>query len=555
MNRKHLWAYLLFYASVSPAFIILYQKVNIPRDVLYVLLPVTELINLGLIIAFITLSAGELRKRLRGASKRTWFLLGTILVGALLLRGVVAPKTHRILYDEDIYLNIAQNIANEMRACLCDYGAPHQCFECIDNKQPFGFSTVLAVFFKIFGVSEPLAFWVAIFMNTASVALIFTLAYILTDKQTLSLYSALLLALMPLHIIWSATVSIDGISLFFNLLAAFTFIFALKNPSWKTTGLAFVCAAYATQIRPESVLIIPILGVAFLLFSGNICSKNNALFTVLLMLLIFPNLMHIKNNSDNSWGAGDSGYEERFDTRYIWDNLRVNGGLFLGDSRFPLYITLLTVLGSVVALKKYRPQLVFFGLWWALYFSIFLFFYAGSFNYGADVRFSLNLMPGICFLAGIGMYALEGLLRFTGREKIVIPLMVAALLLSIPFYSQVHDRGIEGIEAMLAHDFGISQGEKIGSNALVLSHVAAYFLVNGNNAAQPFYIHNPEAARDMWSRFDEIYFYDGFWCQHSPPHGGSICAYIRSNYNLTFISSYQNNYTQERLNYTLYRIK
>ncbi len=46
-------------------------------------------------------------------------------------------------------------------------------------------------------------------------------------------------------------------------------------------------------------------------------------------------------------------------------------------------------------------------LWFVLFWGIFLFFYAGSYRYGADVRFALLSFMPLAVLAGIGGEALR----------------------------------------------------------------------------------------------------------------------------------------------------
>ena len=62
--------------------------------------------------------------------------------------------------------------------------------------------------------------------------------------------------------------------------------------------------------------------------------------------------------------------------------------------------------------------LLYFGALW----GIFLFFYAGSYNYGADDRFSLMTFPPMAVMAGIGAWTLA--------QRISRPLVIAAIVLA-----------------------------------------------------------------------------------------------------------------------------
>ena len=100
----------------------------------------------------------------------------------------------------------------------------------------------------------------------------------------------------------------------------------------------------------------------------------------------------------------------RFSASFFQNNLAVNGFYFLNNKAFPVLFTLLALFG-LTAWRVRQPQTggkieppgVFLILFWFLLFwGIFLFFYAGSYQYGADVRFALVCFMPLSVLAGLG---------------------------------------------------------------------------------------------------------------------------------------------------------
>ncbi len=85
---------------------------------------------------------------------------------------------------------------------------------------------------------------------------------------------------------------------------------------------------------------------------------------------------------------------------YVAINLRVNGGFYLGDERFPVVFTLLAVIGLFD--RPFRTGRLCVGAYFLLFFGMYLSFYAGSYNYGADVRYSLMTYPPLAILGGLG---------------------------------------------------------------------------------------------------------------------------------------------------------
>ena len=107
--------------------------------------------TLGAIIISGILSVRHVKK-LFIIDRRVWILVVLIFVLGTYLRVSVAPNTHRLYYDEDIYLNIGQNIAKEGRTILCNYGNRQKCVEGIYNKQPNGYPFLMSFIF--FGGGE-----------------------------------------------------------------------------------------------------------------------------------------------------------------------------------------------------------------------------------------------------------------------------------------------------------------------------------------------------------------------------------------------------------------
>src|SRR6185436_2523832 len=105
---------------------------------------------------------------------------------------------------------------------------------------------------------------------------------------------------------------------------------------------------------------------------------------------------------NEGWGTNDA----RLSLRYVAANLRVNGRFYLGDPRFPLIFTMLAMFG----LEPWRldPKRMAIALYFLLFFGIDLLFYAGSYNYGADVRYSLMTYPPLAVLGGLGASRVVG---------------------------------------------------------------------------------------------------------------------------------------------------
>ena len=162
---------------------------------------------------------------------------------------------------------------------------------------------------------------------------------------------------------------------------------------------AVVAAAYAVQFRPESLLILPVVGLLVVAASSarpaasarlvgrRCCSWRSWRST----------LAHLFAVRNDEWGTARRGSR----SRYVPENLRVNGWFYLYDERFPAAFTAARR-RRAAGPAAFGRERVAMAVYFLLFFGIGLVFYAGSYNYGADVRYSLMTYPPLAVLGGLG---------------------------------------------------------------------------------------------------------------------------------------------------------
>jgi len=493
-------------------------------------------IFLGITLILILLSSFQglkyFRKLFKKIDRKTWITLSVILLFGLTLRTCVAPHTHRVYYDEDIYLNVAQNIVTEGRAILCNYGTQEKCFEGIYNKQPFGFSFLISILFYLFGVSEAIASHFVAILSSFTIIFVFLIAYLIFNNKKIALFSSLLFSIVPLNITWAPTTSAGSTLVFFTSLAIFGFLSYFKTEKNSILLFSFSSLAYAIQIRPEGGLLIPIVGLMFLLLNKRVFtiikSKKFLLFLIIFCLLIVPHLLHLNVVSPENWGSSG----KKFSTEYLSYNLKTNTMFFFENTRFPIIFTFLSLLG-LYQFRKYWRQKSFLVLWFLIFFGIYLVFYAGSFNYGVDERFSLNLYIPMSILAGCGAFLVEKSIE--KRKKKVDHFWMTSIFIILfcflPFVSLVSSVGEKAWDARLAHDFLIEKLENLDDSCWIFTHVPSVALVNGKNSLQAWYAQNPEIVDKIFEKTDCVLFYEEYWCNADPWKSGP-CKYFHDNFDL-----------------------
>ena len=218
--------------------------------------PIFVLINFLLIICFFIINFKDIRNQLKDIKKYTWILLLAIFILALFIKIFAVPHTHRVYFDEDIYLDMGKEILVRGQGSLCNYGDSVGCHEYAFMKWPSGYPFLLAGSYLFFGIGEPVAFALVTLLGSLSTILIFLIAYLFSKKDNIALFSALLFSLIPVHIIWSASVASEPVYIFFTLFAVFCFALSFKSANWRIWALAIVVLAYAVQIRTEGVILL-----------------------------------------------------------------------------------------------------------------------------------------------------------------------------------------------------------------------------------------------------------------------------------------------------------
>lgn len=481
---------------------------------------------LSLFLVGCALCIASKRSVLTHVSKSGWIKLFGILVVAAVLVFAVVPKTNRIYYDEHIYENIAQSIAFSGEARMADHAEAeneiYTLFSSHYNKQPIAHPYLLSLFFRIFGVSESTAHLANILVYLVGVFAVFMVGVVLFDSERVGLFAGLFFALTPMVLLWSGAVSAEPLATVSAALAIVAVGFYIKSPSVSSMLLLVSSLGFAANVRPESLLLIAV--AYFLLISFRPSELRESRFYWLSLLLlgcVLAELLHLFVMRGESWGSAG----EKLSTTGFLDILSVNGPFYFKNERFPLVFSLVAVFG------------VFFGgnwkstlgvlLWFLFSWGIFLFFYAGSYNYGADVRFSVVSAAPLAVLAGLGTSRFLDIKVFRKKSSTVGAVVVLAILLSwvwfLPLISRI---GNEAFQSRNDVACARSFAEALPSKSLVLTHNPGMWLVWGKNAAQ-LSIGTTAPARikeDFFARYPGgVYLHWNYWCNVPNPEQNYFC--------------------------------
>ena len=556
------------------------------REHLQIVSPLFLEITFFLVIVATACNLRVFKRVFSGITRGTWYAVGCITVIGLLITIFVAPRDHRIYYDEDIYQSIGQNIAYLKsagahtgedysqsfsnvwkrfigRAAMCNEGrneyGTFYCDRLEYNKEPNGWPYLLSVVFRLFGVHEPAAFLTNNLLYGVSIVTVFLIGYLLFETALAGIYAALIFALTPECMMWSNTTAVEPSAALFPGLALLSALILVRSRETTALYLLAVMTAFAVQFRPESIMFLAVVGLVVLFWNSATLKRGEFyLFLAIFCVLIIPHLVHLYSVKDMGWGSSGP----KFSTDYLKGNFKANALFYLKNIRFPLLFTILFGLGIVLKAGKgdsarstfhLRGKLVLL-TWFLLFWGIFIFFYAGSYNYGADVRFSLLSAMPLALFAGYGAVALHYLLqrrlRFNHVHSVLPLIIVFSFLPFLPFVRAITQ---EAWGARADHRFAKEMAKVLPDDAIVLTHNPNMFLLWGKNAAQASL---PTEQKNAFKRFfyrykGGIYFHYNFWCNVPDKLQNSFCTNILERYDCTPVLSFaEQNYT-----YALYKVE
>jgi hypothetical protein len=241
------------------------------------------------------------------------------------------------------------------------------------------------------------------------------------------------------------------------------------------------------------------------------------------LALIAVHLAHLFVVRNEGWGTSDA----RFSFDYLIPNLDVNGRFYIADERFPVIYTLLAVWGLLGAgFVGLRVSLL---LYFGVFFGIGLLFYAGSYDYGADVRYSLMTYPALAALGGLGAGHAAMYLEQLSPGRRARHGVAAALLFQFLWYVPLVRATTEEAWAARADvTFAESVAPSLPDNAFVLTHNPGMFHLWGVNAGQMFTVaDNPARLYYLTERYaGGVFLHWNFWCNVADPVQQELCRKV-----------------------------
>ena len=534
----------ILYVTFNP------QLIQVGKEELIKISPYFLASNFILFIGLLIFTLPEIKKATRKVRRKTWLFLAIILIVGFSLREFIVPHTHRVFFDEDLYLGVANSLATEFRNILCNYGTPTHCIEGILNKDPSGFPFLASILFKLFGPNEEMIFQLSVFFTTLSILFMFLFTYFHFQDESIALFSALLFSLTPVHLVWSGSVATEIYFTFFSLVSLSAMALFIRKQNYILFLLSLSAAAYAAQIRPEGILFMAIPMLYIFLTHRKIKKLflSNAfwLSCLFVLLLLFSQLIQLSLFKHEDWGAPGG---RKFGLDYFKQNLEDNIMFWFQGKMHPISFSALCVLGAIFLFRKDKKMLFFLLLWFMMYFVLFTSFYAGSvLSGGIGSRYVVMYITPSIILSAFG---LNEIFRIVNKKVafLILIFILISLYPTLPFITTA-DKQAQYVREM--HDFVMSKMDEIDSHCWVLTHNPSIFLVAGKNSLQTWFGSNKKVMESIFNESDCIMWLEGAWCLFEP-HKSNVCKYMHDNYKLEVFARLVREENPEQV-FTLYKV-
>lgn len=479
----------------------------------------------------------------------------SVAVCASVLTASLPPRTSRIYYDEQIYQGIARNLSDQHLAQMCNEGNVEYgrltCLRGEYNKQPYGYPYLISIAYRLFGVSDVAGFAINNVMAGLAVLVTVVLMELLFAAGWGSLLAGALIALLPMQLTWSNTAASEPSAAVFCGAAMVAAVHYARRSTRSALAWVIALSAFALTLRPEAIVVIPLVGVALALlapreFAGARLWTGAA---VGLVAGLVP-IAHLMVVRDESWGTEGS----RMSWEFAQANAPANFWFYLADERFPAVVGAAAVVGllSFDRVRERALLLAYFATFWLVY----AFFYAGSYNYGADVRYSLMTYIPVAGLAGLGVVRAARWAQALSptRSVVAVAPAVVVLLQMINYWPLVRATGEEAWAARADVTFAKAFAGQLPPNSIVLTHNPSMFHVWGVSAAQLSVAQTDRTYVDqyLFPRYaGGVYLHWNFWCNVADPIQQQFCRDVLGSFPHEAITEQR----ERDYRYGLYRLK
>ena len=378
-----------------------------------------------------------------------------------------------------------------------------ECYEYVENKCISQGTSIwlpawpfIMSFTNVLGDNYKLSFGLNILLSLISIILVFILAYQITNNEKLSLISSLLIANLPVHIRISSSMGAEISSFLFLITSLILFFLFKSRKKPETLFLLIITVIITIQVKMENIAIIILFLIIFLVYKDEIRKqilnkkfKNQLLkrkmFLVVLILIIVGTFFYSSQivyiiNQDISgldWMSSQTSFYNNLSA-----NIPRNIMFWLSNDIHPFIITILSIIGIPIFLRKESEKSIIFIALFIIYFAIYSFHNHGDFNIGSASRYTIHLYISIIIISLYGIKKIIDMSKKSKTRKITI-MLISFILIAMPLgqLDYLISDSMEQKELFKFVESNIPKGCLILTDKTAIPIIAGYQSIHSDN--------------------------------------------------------------------------
>lgn len=356
-------------------------------------------------------------------NKKTWIILGIIIIIAFGLRTTIPPKQNIMFIDEPLYLDAAKNILE-----TGNQGT---------YQKSIGWPIFLSVLFAIFGISVKTAIWSNIIIGSLTSGALFLFVYSLSKNNNIALFSAIIISFAPDHIRWSSSAETNIFGLFIMILALTIAIIQQhkKDINLLPITISVICLASIIRFEYYLMLLIPVIIYLQSETFKNLKSKYKSLLLSLIVgFLSVPNFIMFWY-FQKQYLLVNSPQKESISHYFIQGIMELITKIFVSEN-IPFFLFLASIGGLLIIYKQNKINLLIP----AIYFVslIFVYGYSNYFKLGGGSYFPLKsrfifmFYPITIIFMSITLNKLSNFIKQKTTKKyknLILPIILLSLII------------------------------------------------------------------------------------------------------------------------------
>ena len=485
-------------------------------------------------------------------SHRTWAILFAIFIIGSFLRSQ-GPHLYETYFDGYEYAVATQSLARGREINTCMLRVAGSCTQKFLPTHPPAANFLFAMLMMVFGATQKDFFNAIVIVGSLSILLAFPAAFLLFGKESIALWSAFILALLPIHIKLSSAGMLEIGEVFYAWLALFSLLLWREEISRRTILAVAFSTLLLVQSRAEAILFLLLMPLFLFLISGLslkklreglVLTRLDIVFILLFCLLLVPEAYYVCCVTPRSSSFGVARSLKGFSLHHLVDSIGPNLAFYFDNRYHPVFVSVLAAIGGLsLALSKKaanRGALLMLSSWFFSFSFLFLLYgpHFGEYEKSESQHFALISYVPLVLCAAAGSAAVVAV---SSRHRIALAAGVGILMLAdvqsiFGRYVQAFSETTPGL--IVEYYFVNHLAAVLPKDSFIVTINPNIVFADTDIAGVDLFrfLKDSEAVyREAPQEKYHYYFFWNSWCQVFLENGSDACNDFRRNHPMTLL--------------------